>query len=1202
MPRLSKIGAAALAAFGWTTGASAVSASYLQIAGGGPGGGTTSAGNNSGAGGGAGGYLTGTTSLSLTTTYTVTVGAGGAGTISQGTNGSNSQFGTLTASVGGGAGGSNGGGATYINGLTGGSGGGGSSHLSAGTAGSGTSGQGSAGGNGSVTPPNYGGGGGGGASAVGTAGASTTGGNGGAGSASSITGTSVTYAGGGGGATYGGGTGGTGGSGGGGAGASNTGYGTPGTANLGGGGGGACLAGTASQYGGNGGSGVVIISYLGAQQFGGGVVTSVGGNTIHTFNTSGTLSPLNKLTASALIVAGGGGGSYDRGGGGGAGGLQSITGQTIDINSTYVVTVGSGGAGATTNANGSNGTNSTFSVYATSSVGGGGGASYVSGGGSTGGSGGGGSYTNTGGAGTSGQGNAGGNGESSVYINGGGGGGAGAVGQTPSSSANGGNGGNGTASSIPGSSVTYAGGGGGGHDTRAGGSAGTGGSGGGGAGGLSGAGTAGTANTGGGGGGGGNNGGASAQVGGAGGSGIVIISYAGATQQMAGGTITITGGNVIHTFTSSGYLTPLKLVNNSLRFRNSATGYLSRTPLVSGSKQKFTISTWIKRGVFLASDIISANNSAGGGDAIAFQSSNGINVAGSGTNFLVTTQVFRDPSAWYHIVLGVDTTQATSSDRIKLYVNGVQVTSFSTASYPAQNYNFSYWNTAGQAQLICNGYSNTLDGYLSEFNFIDGQALTPNSFGTFNSYGVWQPITYGGSYGTNGFYLPFKANQQGYTGIFNGSTQYLSLTSTSALVVASSTPFTLECFVNFNNFTSTTQYPSIVTFPTSYQLYVNNSGVVSFYNGTSDLVTGTIVTSVWNHIAVSRDASGNLSMWINGVRKSTTTGFTSSFGSSSGTFRIASYNGTGGFVSGYVSNLRFVNGTAIYDPTQPNITVPTTTLTAVTNTALLTLQNATFVDNSTNAFSITNNGSTTTGQTYPMSYNVQYDQSPQGNNWTPNNISGITGSTLDYMTDVPTLTSATVANYAVLNPLSTLYFGGTLSNGNLNLNYPPNATNTAGIASTIAIPSGTKIYFELVSTTSSYPLVSGIRKVGTDPVASQYLGYTANEYAILPTSGNKYNNNTSSAYGVSITSGDILGCAVDLVAGKIYWSKNGTWMNSGDPAAGTNAAFTGLSGDYFACVATQAGGNTCTGSVNFGQQPWIYSPPSGFVALNTYNI
>jgi hypothetical protein len=240
---------------------------YLVIAGGAGGG------RSVGGGGGAGGFLTSSLSATSGTAYAITIGAGGAGSTSSsvsGTNGSNTTLSTLVTAIGGGGGGSEGAGGPSV---SGGSGGGGSYNINL-TGAAGTSGQGFAGGNGFATGA-QGGGGGGGASAVGVNATTLGGGAGGAGTSSSISGSAVTYAGGGGGGALG-----AGGAGGGGAG------GTAGTANTGGGGGG----GGGAANGAAGGSGVVIISYSGSQRGTGGTVTSSGGNTIHTFTTSGTFT------------------------------------------------------------------------------------------------------------------------------------------------------------------------------------------------------------------------------------------------------------------------------------------------------------------------------------------------------------------------------------------------------------------------------------------------------------------------------------------------------------------------------------------------------------------------------------------------------------------------------------------------------------------------------------------------------------------------------------------------------------------------------------------------------------------------------------------------------------------------------------------------------------------------------------------------
>ena len=784
MPRLSKIGAAALAAFGWTSGSS-VTATYLVVGGGGGGA------PNGRSGAGAGGYLTGTSSLLLSTSYAITVGAGG----TSATNGNNSVFNTFT---------SYGGGGSVLDasvGASGGSGSGGGTHY-ANAGGAGTAGQGNNGGVGGAYSGAYGTGGGGGAGAVGGAGSSTLGaGDGGVGLASSITGSSVYYAGGGGGSadTTHGGVGGTGGGGNGGLGGSNA---TSGTANTGGGAGGGYTGAS------NGGSGIVIISYAAPQKFGGGVVTTNGSNIVHTFTTSGTLTPLASLTASYLIVAGGGAGggaiNNDVGGaGGGAGGLVTGSSLTIDTNSIYNVIVGAGGA-INTYAYGGNGGNSSFSIVSTSAVGGGGGGGGIIGGGGNsttasragvaGGSGGGATYSSVYGAGTSGQGNNGGTDPTGQAGTGGGGGGAGAVGaNTISTGFNIGSGGNGgvglTSSIIPyanaqslgvgqvvSTSVYFAGGGGGGGGYSAtGGPSGTGGYGGGGAGGptFESNGFSASAYTGGGG------GGAWVGVsknGGNGGSGLVIISYSGSTQLMAGGQVIISGGNVIHVFTSSGSLTPLKSINNSLRFRSSNSAYLSRT--FASTPTSWTASFWVKRGQLGSIQTIFGSRLSGTGSAyVEFLSNDTFGVANNNTS-VATNAVYRDPSAWYHF-----TVNWTSGNSVSIYCNGVLQSVTGSISGANQIFTSGWTNTIGRYGDSASQY---LDGYLADVYFIDGQVLTPSSFGSTNSYGVWQPTYYGGSYGTNGFYLTFSNTTStttlGYDYSSNGNnwtTYNISLTAGS---------------------------------------------------------------------------------------------------------------------------------------------------------------------------------------------------------------------------------------------------------------------------------------------------------------------------------------------------------------------------------------------------------------------------------------
>ena len=431
-------------------------------------------------------------------------------------------------------------------------------------------------------------------------------------------------------------------------------------------------------------------------------------------------------------------------------------------------------------------------------------------------------------------------------------------------------------------------------------------------------------------------------------------------------------------------------LQRSVRLRSSASAFFNRTPASTGNRTTWTWSSWVKLGV-LSSDRFLFNNSNDGirlypgTDTLWTQL-----FAGTAYN-LITTQVFRDPSAWYHIVWQVDTTQATASNRVRLYVNGLQITAFSTATYPPQNFNTEInRNTAHYIGSLATNAGYYFDGYLTEINFIDGQSLTPTSFGEFNTLtGVWQPKKYGGTYGTNGFYLNFNDN--------------------SAATAA----------------------------------------------------------------AIGKDSSGN------------------------------------------------------------------------------------------------------------------------GNNWTPNNISVTAGATYDSMTDVPTLTSATTSNYATLNPLR---LGSVITASAGNLQYAASSGNSF-CSSTIGVTSG-KWYCEIFMTSAGSAALIGI--VNENATTASYPGGNANGYGYY-VDGNKYTNGAGSAYGSSYTNNDIIGIALDLNTGRVWFSKNGTWQASGDPAAGTNAAFTGISLTntwFFAC----GNSGVTTQNINFGQRPFSYTPPTGFLALNTYNL
>ena len=208
-------------------------------------------------------------------------------------------------------------------------------------------------------------------------------------------------------------------------------------------------------------------------------------------------------------------------------------------------------------------------------------------------------------------------------------------------------------------------------------------------------------------------------------------------------------------------------VTKSLRFRSSASAYLSRTPGSAGNRTTWTWSAWVKQGTISANLCLFAAQDAAGSAAaiytnIQFVSGNLGVYRWNGSTYdlsVLTNAVYRDPSAWMHICISVDTTQATASNRTRIYINGVE-TAYNSPTYPAQNFQTDINATTRHAvcalvRVSPNNYSGYFDGYLAEVNFIDGQALDATSFGQTDNNGVWQPKAYTGTYGTNGFYLKF---------------------------------------------------------------------------------------------------------------------------------------------------------------------------------------------------------------------------------------------------------------------------------------------------------------------------------------------------------------------------------------------------------------------------------------------------------------
>ena len=371
--------------------------------------------------------------------------------------------------------------------------------------------------------------------------------------------------------------------------------------------------------------------------------------------------------------------------------------------------------------------------------------------------------------------------------------------------------------------------------------------------------------------------------------------------------------------------------------------------------------------------------------------------------------------------------------------------------------------------------------------------------------------------------------------------------------------------------------------------------------------------SAWYHIVVAWDGGNSTStdrvrVFVNGVR---VTAFSTATYPSTSSSVINSAIGHSlgrdesntGYFDGYLADVWFLDNA-----------VPTTTTRTVNGVTETILSDFGEFDATTGVW----NPKAYTGSVSGNSFHLDFannsnntattlgkDTSGNGNNFTPNNLSVTAGAGNDSVVDSPTNGTASsggdaggtvVGNYATLNPLDK-GSSVTLTNGNLDVS----TTSTwNSVRATFGIASG-KWYWEYTMTAAGYTMVG----IGTTAVSlTGYIGQSSGGYAYYSLNGNKWNSGTAAAYGNSFTTNDVIGVAFDADSGKIWFSKNGTWQASGDPAAGTNAAYSSISSaTYFPTISQDNSLPATTGgSLNAGSRPFAFTCPSGFKSLNTANL
>ena len=633
------------------------------------------------------------------------------------------------------------------------------------------------------------------------------------------------------------------------------------------------------------------------------------------------------------------------------------------------------------------------------------------------------------------------------------------------------------------------------------------------------------------------------------------------------------------------------VIEKSLRIDQGAsdlTGSNYSRTFGSGERKVFTISLWVKKcgtpgNIGDGDDQYSMISAGGGGsgapqgnfffyndDTLRFQS----NPQPSTVLKLITNRKFRDLNSWYHLMAVLDTTQATASNRAKIYVNGVQETSFSTSTYPSQNNTTVYFNGAFQHRVgsnslgsnIANSYGN-FNGYLAEFNFIDGTALTPSSFGfTDPQTGIWMPKRFEKSS------IP---NKKGTT--FSGS----GWTVSGGSGFSGSKPITNA----YNG-----------SIGTSNSDVANNSagGAYLTWDTSAYNLTGNLRIFCWSD-------GGEYDIYVNGNSGSTTKVGDTPSGSGNaawidcGTFdhiKEIQFSGTtyntdtglgssGVYIAGFM-----VNGTLLRDD---------------------------MPEHGTNGFYLdfSDNTNTTT---------LGIDKSPNGNDFTPEDV-----ATNDSVKDTPTNA------FATLN--ANVYADSKFKEGNL---YFDAADTHKTAYSNIAVNSG-KWYWEAKAIAGSLTKwtygVSDVKNITTGQISGQnaLLAHDTNSgstykqgdaVSIYIDDIRKNGSVTGSDVQDDIAQGNIVAIALDVDAGKVWFGRNGTWINGSATASTTLnpashdttvttgetyvPAFSGESADWqvnFGQDDSFSGTSTSQGNQDEnGLGSFYYAVPSGFKALCTKNL
>lgn len=662
--------------------------------------------------------------------------------------------------------------------------------------------------------------------------------------------------------------------------------------------------------------------------------------------------------------------------------------------------------------------------------------------------------------------------------------------------------------------------------------------------------------------------------------------------------------NDIHPFQLLGNDANQYKVANSLRFRGSNSAYLTKVIVSSPTNNlKWTWSAWIKRGTLgTTQGLFDAYNNGSNFSTLMWDNGNTLlfyNIVGGVDSSVSSTPLYRDVSAWYHVMLVYDSANATQADRAILYVNGSKPAQTNPAGAFALN-ETTFLNNSSYSMYLGRRVDGNLyfDGYMAEVNFIDGQALTPSSFGqTDNLTNQWVPIRYTGTYGVNGFYLPFRdnspttsENKATYSEQFDDASWAkpaapVAPTVTANAIAAPNGTVTADR-INYSGATAHPVYKE-------YSFTVANGSTVTTSMYLKNYIAGIYNLQCFIYTPGALDAYTSITFDSNGV--------------------ITSFGAVGGDAANVIPEIYDV-GNGWYRV----VCRHTNNSGSSQSGARISIGQSNSGASGIYAWGAQMELSSTVGPYFATvgsagvsTYRIGRDASngdASWNNWAGYGIglfspANTVTTTHDSYIDSPTSyndgsTYYNRGNYPTLNPFSnptnTIY---TVSNGNLTY-YCPSSSGNGGrmsVAATTALGSG-KYYWEAypTDTNAGFGLV-GYYNQAIDPVATANPG---NTLYIVGFSSNQGSYNITLTYtGTTFTysANDLVGLAYDGTAGTLAFYKNGTLI-------GTYSGITSTSYLLFPGTVANASAAATNYSINFGQRPFSYTPPAGFTALNSYNL